>query len=469
MARITSLWALLGATAFAVFMFYQVIAVLLLPLFLAVVLVLLLQPLYTRLRAAFRNRRYAAAAAMTLAVLLAVLIPAGIALAMAGHEALLLADQLRDGQLRQKLDRARLQAGLDYPFAEEWRFLAESLDLLAADAARGALATGDPQALVRVRDEFRSLTTRLREQTAAGPPAESAAVEQLLEAAAQAAPGTLAAQQALRQADAAFRRCRAAALGGPWMLTLRELANPSAAELRRWSAQAAVMTSDWLAAIGGATGSVMTRLLMGLLVFVFAVFFWFAEGPQIIRSLMQLSPLEEKYVAELLREFEVLVRAVVAGSLISAVVQALLAGIGYWLAGMESVFLLVAATALMGMVPFVGASLVWVPAGVWLMAGEGRFTAGLFLLCWGAFVVSTIDNLIRPWVLLEKASLHPLAALIGVLGGAQALGPAGVFVGPLVVAFVQTLLLLLHRELADVDGEGVVRSATLTTNPPKTG
>jgi predicted PurR-regulated permease PerM len=54
-------------------------------------------------------------------------------------------------------------------------------------------------------------------------------------------------------------------------------------------------------------------------------------------------------------------------------------------------------------------------------------------------------------VLLEHASLHPLAALIGVVGGAQALGPIGIFVGPLVVAFAQTLLQLLYRELAEMD------------------
>ena len=113
MARITSLWALLGATALAVFLFYQVIAVLLLPLFLAVVLVLLLQPFYTRLLntrllASWRGRRYIAAGLMSVAVLLAVLVPAAIAFAMVGHEALWLTDQLRDGQLRQKLDRARM-------------------------------------------------------------------------------------------------------------------------------------------------------------------------------------------------------------------------------------------------------------------------------------------------------------------------------------------------------------------------
>ncbi|MEY2727503.1 MAG: hypothetical protein RLZZ458_3370 [Planctomycetota bacterium] len=453
MARMTSLWALLGATALFAFLFYQVIAVFLLPLFLAIVVVLLLQPVYSRLVRVCRGRRYLASGLLTIAVLLAVLLPAALAILMAGHEAMLATDQFRDGQLRAKLDRARRGAGLDYPFAEDWRFLTTSLDLLTAEADRGAFAKGNRDAVLFIMTEFQLLRTRLAEGPLKNPLPDSTRLEQALQAANEAAPGTRAFQQAVQDARAEFNRFRAAVLGGPWIQMLREFTNPSPAELRRWSAQAALISSDWITAIGGATGAIVTRLLFSVLVFVLAVFFWFAEGPQLVRSLILLSPLEEKYVTQLLQEFEVLVRAVVAGSLISAFVQSLLAGIGYWLAGLDSVFLLIAATALMGMVPFVGASLVWLPAGLWLILGEGRFGAGLFLLGWGALVVSTIDNLVRPWVLLEKASLHPLAALIGVLGGAQALGPIGVFVGPLVVAFVQTLLLLLHRELAEFEAD----------------
>ncbi|MEY3458240.1 MAG: hypothetical protein RL215_1397 [Planctomycetota bacterium] len=455
MARMASFWALLGATGFFVFLFYQVIAVFLLPLFLAVVVVLLLQPIYVRLVKLCGGRRYAASGLLTLAILLAVLLPAALALIMAGHETMLVADQFRDGQLRLKLDRARRGAGLDYPFAEEWRFLGSSLDLLTAEADRGVFAEVNREAIGVILSEFRSLRDELAEGGLAESHADTSGLEQSLELAQRASPGSLAFQRAVQDSRAEFNRFRAGVLGGPWTQMLREFANPSPAELRQWSVRAALISSDWLTAIGGATGTVMTRLLFSVLVFVLAVFFWFAEGPQLVRSLVLLSPLEEKYVAQLLREFEVLVRAVVAGSLISAIVQSLLAGLGYWLAGIESVFLLVAATALMGMVPFVGASLVWFPVALWLILGEGRFGAGLFLLCWGGLVVSTVDNIVRPWVLLEKASLHPLGALIGVLGGAQALGPIGVFVGPLVVAFVQTLLLLLHRELADIEDRAV--------------
>jgi predicted PurR-regulated permease PerM len=191
------------------------------------------------------------------------------------------------------------------------------------------------------------------------------------------------------------------------------------------------------------------RASFSLIIFVMALFFWFADGPEIIRTLTILSPLEDKYEQQLLAEFEILIRAVVAGSIASAAAQAALSGLGFWIAGLDAVFLLTVASAVFAMVPFVGASLVWGPVSAWLIFAEGQMAAGLGLAAYGLFIVSTVDNLIRPWILAEKASLHPLAALLGVLGGIQTLGPTGVFVGPIVVAFLQTIMTLLHREFSD--------------------
>ena len=95
----------------------------------------------------------------------------------------------------------------------------------------------------------------------------------------------------------------------------------------------------------------------------------------------------------------------------------------------------------------VGAAIVWLTASLWLIFIDDRPTAGIVLMVYGASVISTIDNVIKPWVLHDRSAMHPLAALIGVLGGVQALGPLGVFVGPMVIAFLQTLLGLLHREI----------------------
>jgi predicted PurR-regulated permease PerM len=69
------------------------------------------------------------------------------------------------------------------------------------------------------------------------------------------------------------------------------------------------------------------------------------------------------------------------------------------------------------------------------------------LAVYGTLVVSMADNVVKPLVLRGGSKLHPLLALLSVLGGAQVLGPIGILVGPMVVAFLQTLLNILHREL----------------------
>ena len=65
-------------------------------------------------------------------------------------------------------------------------------------------------------------------------------------------------------------------------------------------------------------------------------------------------------------------------------------------------------------------------------------------------IAVTIDNVVKPWVLHGRSNLHPLLALLSVLGGVRALGPIGILVGPMVVAFLQTLLNMVHSELKSI-------------------
>jgi predicted PurR-regulated permease PerM len=104
-------------------------------------------------------------------------------------------------------------------------------------------------------------------------------------------------------------------------------------------------------------------------------------------------------------------------------------------------------TMVMALVPFVGATVVWVPACLWLYVSEERTGAAVGLALYCGVVVSSADNFIKPWVLQGRSKLHPLLALLSVLGGVQALGPLGILVGPMIVVFLQTLLNILHREL----------------------
>lgn len=464
MARTVSFIVLVLATSVLLALFYQVVSVFLLPLFLAAVTVLLLRPLHLYVVRWCRNRRYVAAAMMTIGVLIAVLVPVMAVVLIAGNEAADLIDRLDSVSMRGQVDRARTSLGLDYPFDEECRFIESSVEQLRIDASAGATAKGNPAAIVSLLNEFQRMNDLTTLRPAVNLESQAERVMDALGKAADSAPGTLIYQKRIETSAHEFREYKEQMLGGAWRVSLKEMANPTSADLRQSMARMLAITPGGLASFSGATSAAIAKTAFGLLIFVMALFFWFADGPEILKVIMVLSPLEDKYEQQLLMEFEVLVRAVVAGSIASAMAQSVLAGLAFWFAGLQSVFLLMALTALLAMVPFVGASLVWIPASLWLAFGEGNMTAGISLAVFGIVIVSTIDNIIRPWIIVERASLHPLAGLLGVLGGVQALGPVGVFIGPIVVAFLQTLLMLLHREFALGDENaaagGIVQKST---------
>ncbi|PYX26894.1 MAG: hypothetical protein DMG82_00235 [Acidobacteria bacterium] len=93
----------------------------------------------------------------------------------------------------------------------------------------------------------------------------------------------------------------------------------------------------------------------------------------------------------------------------------------------------VRAAAVCSLIPIVGTMLVWLPTGIYLMA-TGHLWKGIILILWGALVVGTIDNIIRPLVIGSKVELHPLLLLFSLLGGLQVFGFIGIFIGPVVIS-----------------------------------
>jgi predicted PurR-regulated permease PerM len=241
---------------------------------------------------------------------------------------------------------------------------------------------------------------------------------------------------------------------------------------------------DWSA--GAATALLISgvrsviAVLIGLAIMVISLYYFLADGPAMIRTALDLSPLDSQYEQELLARFGQVSRAVVVATLLSAVVQGSLAGIGYYFALPTGapIFLLTAATMVTAMVPFVGAAAVWIPVCIWVLLQGPREVEGIpqtgdwvtaaILGVYSTIVVSGIDNLIKPFVLQGQSNLHPLLALLSILGGVQVLGPVGILVGPMLVSFLQALLEMLRKEL-DSFGEPeqtIVEVLADTTVPP---
>jgi predicted PurR-regulated permease PerM len=267
-------------------------------------------------------------------------------------------------------------------------------------------------------------------------------------------------QVALREATSAFHRFEQQLLGGPVTARLKQLANPGPEEAQQYGQEFATLLGPLALRTPQVLGGLLIKFIIGSAVMIVSLYFFLADGPAITHAVMRLSPLDDRYEEQLLNEFVKLSRAVVLSTLLSAFVQGALSGIGYYFAGIPSVFLMTVLTMVFAMIPFVGAAAGWLSCSLWLAFYAGHPGAGIGLAIFGLLIVSLADNVVKPLVLHGQSNLHPLLALLSVLGGVTALGPIGIFVGPMAVAFLQALLVMLQTELQSLSAGATAPGST---------
>jgi predicted PurR-regulated permease PerM len=189
-----------------------------------------------------------------------------------------------------------------------------------------------------------------------------------------------------------------------------------------------------------ASGASVVGAILQMALAIFIAWFMFRDGHAIVGHLRGAAQrIAGDRGTHLAFVAAVTVRGVVLGLLGTALVQGVVAGIGFWIAGIQAAPLLGLLTFVLSPVP-VGPPLVWVPAGLWLIQ-NGQMGWGLFVLLWGMLAVSTIDNIIKPLIISRGVDLPFVLVLLGVLGGAIAFGFIGVFLGPVLLAVGYALLM----------------------------
>lgn len=499
-----SFWVLLAIIGIVGVMFYRVMASFFLPLFLAVLLVVIFQPVYDWLLVKCGNRRHVAGTLATLAVVVTVFVPAGFVLTIATSEAISMGKRFDTTKITGKLDELREKYGLELPFAEEIHAIDQTLEKLtelqlalplattAESNAAPDFADQDrpppvpkpmPFSAAAAENMGRKLKAELGQlsgELASLPENERKAKEESLRKSLDAMIPTLESEGAFATSDRLDRTLaevslhwdefKSTLLGGPLTARLKTLANPTADDVHQWKSQLFRELQIYLLPFTNAAAGFVVKLIFGSIIMVVSVFFFFVDGPTMIAAIMRLTPLDMRHQHELVEEFGNISRAVVVATLFSAIMQGMLAGLGFWVAGITSVAFLILITCVFAMVPFVGAVAVWVPVCLWLFVMEDQTKTAVLLAIYCGVIVSQADNVVKPLILQGKSKLHPLLALLSILGGVQALGPIGILIGPMVVVFLQTLLNILNRELSGefkpaVEGAGAAASAV---NPEPT-
>jgi predicted PurR-regulated permease PerM len=192
---------------------------------------------------------------------------------------------------------------------------------------------------------------------------------------------------------------------------------------------------NWLLARSAQVGSGLLELTLSL---VF-VFFFYRDGPRLeaftLRLLQRLIGERAGYYLELVAAT---VQRVVNGVIGTAAAQALLALIGFLIAGVPGALVLGIFTFLLSLIPM-GPPLVWIPAVAWLF-WQGDYGYAIFLAIWGTFIISGVDNVLKPYLISRGGNLPLVVVLLGVFGGLLAFGFIGLFIGPTLLAVAYSLL-----------------------------
>jgi predicted PurR-regulated permease PerM len=189
-----------------------------------------------------------------------------------------------------------------------------------------------------------------------------------------------------------------------------------------------------------------TILLKGFSTFITGFFFTllslyylFKDGGHLFRRLKEIVPLPSKERDLLIQRFKDMIYATIYGGILIAIIQGLLGGLSFWVLGLPSPIFWGTAMALLSFIPIGGTALIWAPAVILLLIG-GAVWKGLILLGVGVFVISMVDNILRPLFVSSKTNIHPLLLFFAVLGGIQAFGLIGLVAGPLIVTLFLTLI-----------------------------
>lgn len=194
----------------------------------------------------------------------------------------------------------------------------------------------------------------------------------------------------------------------------------------------------WLSTSFVAASQVTLTFVIHTGIMLYLLFFLLRDGQALQKKLSTYLPLADEYEHRLISRFTETTRAVISGTLAIAAIQGLIGGITFWIAGISSPILWGVAMMLLAIIPAIGPMLVWLPAGIFLLA-TGSVWEGVTILVAGIGLVSLIDEFLRPTLVGRRANMPDAFILLATVGGLSTFGLSGLVVGPVLAAFFLAL------------------------------
>ena len=202
----------------------------------------------------------------------------------------------------------------------------------------------------------------------------------------------------------------------------------------------------------------VTGAIASFVFIIFAMFLLFRDGHRIVHAIPDILPFERARSEALLVRIREVIHGGVYGVVVIALLQGVLCGAMLWALGVPSAALWGMVTVVTSVIPLVGAAAVWVPAAIYLLVA-GQWVSAIVLGVWGAVVISSVDNLLRPRLVGGRVGLSELVMFFALLGGIQVFGVLGIILGPVVFAIAASIFEVLSDRSAIAPGDASLPAA----------
>lgn len=229
------------------------------------------------------------------------------------------------------------------------------------------------------------------------------------------------------------------------MLTPLKEAFPTFFASEEFSIEVGSALSSFIGNLSEFTIGSFSNLLLNLptialqfFVVCFTFFFVLKDNDAMLKYLKSVLPFSKDVENRLFEQSKGITYAVVYGQIVTGLIQGVIVSIGIFAFGIPNATLLSLLAILAGVLPIVGTTIVWIPLAIYLFA-TGSFTGAVGVLAFGV-VASVIDNFLRPMIVSKRTNVHTSLVLVGMIGGVFMFGVLGLLLGPLILAYLFTIL-----------------------------
>jgi predicted PurR-regulated permease PerM len=194
--------------------------------------------------------------------------------------------------------------------------------------------------------------------------------------------------------------------------------------------------------------TIIPNVIFNIFITIFSLYFFLKGGTRIYKFMLEFFPLPEGRYQQIFNRFSDISHSMIYGQIVVGMLQGLLACLGFLVLGVPNPVLWGFLTAIISIIPMLGAVMVWLPIVIYLFIiglPTGVYWKALTLLIYGSLVVSTIDNFMKPKIVGDRAGIHPLIIFFGILGGIQLMGLPGILIGPLVLALFDVVISIFRE------------------------